>query len=243
MPAPALVRRYRLAYEDPAACLADQRALARDHRFSHVSGQARPVVGGGWNYVVEAVAPHTGGPGPHHPPDDVPLIGGLVHDRDTQEIEDLWYAEYLRRPGRDERTLRVTGEWDRPHPWLSLLLPEEAAVSFVPEVLADSAQRGLRTCGAVQLRPLSGSALRPWPRDGRNAAPAPRCSASTWPRTHRTSTPCATRSTAPCRRWTCGCRTPRWSPMFDAYPPPRDGTKGTPLVLALNRDRRLLLGG
>jgi hypothetical protein len=31
--------------------------------------------------------------------------------------------------------------------------------------------------------------------------------------------------------------------MLDAYPPPHDGTKGTPLVLALSRDRRLLLGG
>ncbi|WP_257234566.1 acyltransferase domain-containing protein [Streptomyces sp. JV178] len=31
--------------------------------------------------------------------------------------------------------------------------------------------------------------------------------------------------------------------MLDAYPPRRDGTKGTPLVLALSRDRRLLLGG
>lgn len=161
VPAPTLVRRYRLSYADPAAYVADQRALALDDRFSHVCGQARPAVGGGWEYVVEAVAPYPGDRGPDRRPlDDALLIGGLAHDRDTQEIEDLSYEEYLRRLDRDERILRVTGEWNRPHPWLTLLLPEEATASFVPAVLADAAQHGLRTSGVVQLRPLSNSALR-----------------------------------------------------------------------------------
>lgn len=156
VPAPTLVRRYRLYHEDPATYFADQRRLARDDRFSHVSGQARPTVGGGWDHVVEAVAPHAG----QLPPHDALLIGGLAHDHDIEEIEDLSYEEYLRRPDRDERILRVTGEWTRPHPWLSLLLPEDAAASFVPAVLADAAQHGLRTSGAVRLRPLDGAALR-----------------------------------------------------------------------------------
>ncbi|WP_200301472.1 FAD-binding protein [Streptomyces adelaidensis] len=156
MPAPALVRRYRLYYEDPAAYFTDQRRLSRDDRFSHVSGQARPALGGSWDYVIEAVAPHPG----RLPCDDALLIGDLAHDRDLEEIEDLSYEEYLRRPARDERILRVTGEWSRPHPWLTLLLAEEAAVSLVPAVLGDTAQHGLRTCGMVQLRPLERAALR-----------------------------------------------------------------------------------
>lgn len=101
------------------------------------------------------MAPHS----PELPGDDDLLIGDLDHDRDTVEIEDLSYAEYLHRPERDARLLRVTGEWQRPHPWLSLLVPEDAAAAFVPSVLADPAQRGLRTCGAVQLRPLTGRTL------------------------------------------------------------------------------------
>lgn len=76
-------------------------------------------------------------------------------------IEDLSYEEYLRRLYRDERILRVTGEWTRPHPWLTLLLPEETAASFVPAVLADAAQHGLRTCGAVQLRPSAAPPCAP----------------------------------------------------------------------------------
>nr|WP_203615810.1 FAD-binding protein [Streptomyces sp. SID13726] len=155
LPAPARVRRFRLHLGEPQRYLTDQRRLCRDGRFSHVCGQARPAVGGAWTYMIEAVAPHTD----ELPGDDDLLIGDLGHDRDTVEIEDLPYEEFLHRPRRDERLLRATGEWQRPHPWLSLLLPEDSAAAFVPEVLADPAQRALRTCGAVQLRPLTGRAL------------------------------------------------------------------------------------
>ncbi|MHC3467146.1 FAD-binding protein [Streptomyces sp. 7R007] len=155
VPAPERVRRYRLYHHAPATYFADQRRLARDARFSHVAGQARPATGGGWLYMIDAVAPHTG----QLACDDPLFIGDLDHDPDTAEIEDLSYAEYLHRLDRDERLLRATGEWERPHPWLTLLLPEEAAVSFVPSVLADRAQQGLRCCGTVQLRPLTNSAL------------------------------------------------------------------------------------
>ncbi|MFF7162129.1 FAD-binding protein [Streptomyces sp. NPDC008086] len=156
VPAPTHVRRYRLYHDAPGTYLTDQRRLARDGRFSHVAGQARPVLGGGWQYMIEAVVPYDGGP----PADDEPLIGDLDHDPDTEEIADLSYAEYVHRLDRDERLLRATGEWDRPHPWLTLLLPEAAVASFVPAVLAEDAQRGLRCCGTVQLRPLSARTLR-----------------------------------------------------------------------------------
>jgi cytokinin dehydrogenase len=161
VPAPAHVRRYRLYHDSPDTYVTDQRRLARDSRFSHVAGQARPALGGGWRYMIEAVAPHTGRPGAGRPLlDDELSIGDLDHDRDTEEIADLSYAEYLHRLDRDERLLRATGEWDRPHPWLTLLLPEEAALSFVPAVLSEPAQQGLRACGTAQLRPLTGRTLR-----------------------------------------------------------------------------------
>jgi cytokinin dehydrogenase len=161
VPAPERVRRYRLYHETPGTYFADQRRLARDGRFSHVVGQARPVLGGTWHYMIEAVAPYDGRlPRAGELSTDDLLIGDLDHDRDTEEIEDLSYAEYLHRLDRDERLLRATGEWDRPHPWLTLLLPETAAASFVPAVLGEADQHGLRFCGVVQLRPLSGRVLR-----------------------------------------------------------------------------------
>ncbi|MCI3274069.1 FAD-binding protein [Streptomyces cylindrosporus] len=155
LPAPARVRRYRLHHRTPGTFFTDQRRLARDARFSHVAGQARPAPGGDWHYIIEAVAPHNG----QLPPEDGLFIGDLDHDPDTEEIEDLSYAEYLHRLDRDERLLRASGEWQRPHPWLTLLLPEEAATSFVPSVLSEDAQQALRVCGSVQLRPLTGSTL------------------------------------------------------------------------------------
>lgn len=153
--APSRVRVHRLYHPGPESFLRDQRRLCRDDRFSHVCGLVRPVTGGAWTYMIEAVAPHTG----ELPGGDALSADGLGHDPDTVEIEDLSYREYLHRPRRGERMLRVTGEWQRPHPWLSLLLPEDAVAAFVPAVLADRAQRGLRTCGVVQLRPLSGRTL------------------------------------------------------------------------------------
>ncbi|MFI6013145.1 FAD-binding protein [Streptomyces sp. NPDC051243] len=161
MPAPTHVRRYRLYYDTPDTYVTDQRRLARDSRFSQVAGQVRPDLGGSWRYMIEAVAPHPGRPSTERPRiDDEPLIGELDHDRDTEEIADLSYGEYLHRLDRDERLLRATGEWDRPHPWFTMLLPEEAVPSFVPAVLSEDAQQGLRVCGTVQLRPLTGRALR-----------------------------------------------------------------------------------
>jgi FAD/FMN-containing dehydrogenase len=160
VPAPTHVRRYRLYHDSPDTYVTDQRRLARDERFSHVSGQARPALGGGWQYMIEAVAPYGDQPCFRQPPADTGLlVEDLDHDRDTEEIADLSYAEYLHRLDRDERLLRATGEWDRPHPWLTLLLPEESVTSFVPALLAEEAQHGLRTCGTVQLRPLTGRAL------------------------------------------------------------------------------------
>jgi FAD/FMN-containing dehydrogenase len=160
IPAPTHVRRYRLYHDSPGTYVADQRRIARDARFSHVTGQARPSADGGWRYMIEAVAPHTDRPRSGRPPaDDELSIGDLDHDRDTEEIADLSYAEYVHRLDRDERLLRATGEWDRPHPWLTLLLPEQAALSFVPALLAEDAQLGLRVCGTVQLRPLDGRTL------------------------------------------------------------------------------------
>ncbi|MCI3273497.1 hypothetical protein [Streptomyces cylindrosporus] len=122
----------------------------------YLEGQARPLGGPGWQYMIEAVAPHseTG------PPDDRTQIGGLSHDRDTQETADLAYLEFARRVAREEEILRLTGEWSRPHPWLNLLLPESSAAAIVSDTLADEDLRDLRTRGLVLLYPIPSRRLR-----------------------------------------------------------------------------------
>ncbi|MET7700092.1 FAD-binding protein [Streptomyces sp. NPDC005485] len=155
-PAPERVRRYRLYHQSPESFFADQHRLVRDRRFSHLDGQVRPALHHTWHYMIEAVVPHRTG---HLPLDDDLLIGDLGHVSDTVEIEDVSYGAHLHRLDRAERILRVTGEWQRPHPWLTLLLPARTAPAFVAEVLADSAQNDLRTNGVVQLHPLLGGRL------------------------------------------------------------------------------------
>ncbi|MFJ9900630.1 FAD-binding protein [Streptomyces sp. NPDC091280] len=155
-PAPERVRAYRLYHANLESYLADQRMLARDGRFDQLQGRARPTVGHGWEFVVEAAAHHTGS----RPPDDSGLLDDLRHERDTEEIGNVSYTEFLHRAVAEERILRVTGEWLRPHPWLTLLLPDDCVSAFVPAVLRDEAQRDLWTRGLVLLCPLRAEALR-----------------------------------------------------------------------------------
>ncbi|MEU9450233.1 FAD-binding protein [Streptomyces sp. NPDC048277] len=149
-PAPALVRRYCLYYPDLDAYLSDQRLLATDRRFRYLEGQARPVedTADGWHYMVEALAAHQG----PTPPDDGKLLGDLSFG--TAETEDLDYAEFANRVAADEETLRASGEWLHPHPWLNLLLPEDTAASVVTDILADPAFADLRENGLALLYPL-----------------------------------------------------------------------------------------
>ncbi|MGW1052120.1 FAD-binding protein [Streptomyces sp. NPDC001118] len=156
VPAPDRVRRHCLYYTDLTRYLADQRRLAEEQRFAYLEGQARPAGEQGWQYMIEAVAPHTG----PHPPDDAALLGGLAHDPAATETEDLGYGEFAQRVDTDEEVLRATGEWLHPHPWLNLLLPQDSAESVVRAVLADPAFADLRDTGLVLLYPLLSDRLR-----------------------------------------------------------------------------------
>ncbi|MEU2711329.1 FAD-binding protein [Streptomyces sp. NPDC007205] len=156
VPAPDRVRRYCLYYPGLARCLADQRRLAEEPRFSCLEGQARPIGEHDWQYMIEAVAPHDG----PYPPDDSTLLAGLSYDPAALEAEDLGYGEFAHRVDTDEEVLRATGEWLHPHPWLNLLLPHDSAEPVVRAVLADPAFRDLRDTGLVLLYPVLSSRLR-----------------------------------------------------------------------------------
>ncbi|EST36037.1 FAD-binding protein [Streptomyces roseochromogenus] len=156
VPAPDRVRRYCLYYTDLTRYLADQRRLAEEQRFTYLEGQARPAGEHGWQYMIEAVAAHTG----PCPPDDTAPLDGLAHDRAATEVEDLGYGEFAQRVDTDEEVLRATGEWLYPHPWLNLLLPHDSAESVVRAVLAEAAFADLRDTGLVLLYPLLSGRLR-----------------------------------------------------------------------------------
>ncbi|MGH3674086.1 MAG: FAD-binding protein, partial [Pseudonocardiaceae bacterium] len=134
IPAPARVRRYRLYYHDLATFLEDQRHLVLRSRFDFLQGQIVLVAPGTWRYFVEAAAYHT----PLPVPADAALLEGLDDDRAAREIDDLPYREFAHRLDTGEATLRVSGEWLHPHPWLTSFLPAQTAAALVGEVLASN---------------------------------------------------------------------------------------------------------
>ncbi|MFH8369975.1 FAD-binding protein [Streptomyces sp. NPDC018031] len=151
--APARVRRYQLSYRDLAAFLADQHRLAHEGRFGHLEGQPRPEPDGTWTHLLEAAAFEPCDRA-SWPPPDRELLGDLAHQRGTEEIEDLPYADFLDRMAPGEALLRTTGEWFHPHPWLNLFLPGAAARAVVAGTLAGLTRRDLGESGLVLLYPV-----------------------------------------------------------------------------------------
>jgi cytokinin dehydrogenase len=157
-PAPTTVRRYQLFYPSLSALTADQRTVARDGRFDYLEGEVQaPTDGSGrWLYTLEAVAFFDGST----PPPDAELLGDLSYTRGTEEIDDLPYFDFLNRLAAGVEYLKSIGEWDRPHPWLNVLLPDAATDALVTSVVSDLAPADIGLSGVVLLYPLRRALLR-----------------------------------------------------------------------------------
>lgn len=170
VPAPARVRKFTAAYDDVRPLTAALRRLVADGRSNgtvetkadHVSAQAYPAESGGWRYEIEAVGydydddgrpaglaagltgpdGSTGSPGP-----DVPA--GLS----PSSVEDIGYLDFAdqMRPGVAE--LEALGEWDRPHPWLCLFLPDSRTDALVEQAMAQLTPDAIGVSGVVLLNP------------------------------------------------------------------------------------------
>lgn len=158
LPAPSTVRHYQLFYPSVAALTADQRKVVRDGRFGYVEGQvqAAPDGSGGWLYMLEAVAFFDG----TTPPSDGSLLGDLSYTRGTEAIEDLDYFDFLNRLAAPVEYLRSIGEWDRPHPWLNVFLPDAATDSLVESVVSDLTPADIGLSGVILLYPVRRALLR-----------------------------------------------------------------------------------
>jgi cytokinin dehydrogenase len=154
IPAHTRARRYLLRYASLPQFLADQRLLMTSRRFDYLEGQAKP----GWVYEIEAVTYHT----PPGKPVDLP--GGLSYDRIEAE-EDLGYFDFLNRVAEGEQFLRQTGDWDRPHPWADLFLPDTAVEEFLAELMAGMTIEDLGENGVFLIYPFDTTKARaPRPR-------------------------------------------------------------------------------
>jgi cytokinin dehydrogenase len=144
IPAPARARRYVLHYSDLAQFLNDQRTLMASRRFHYLEGQAKP----GWFYEIEAVAYHSGGR-----PDADSLLADLSHEF-VESVEDLSYWEFLNRLAPGEEFLRSVGDWQRPHPWSDVFLPDSVADSFLAGWLGSNTVDDIGENGVVLIYPF-----------------------------------------------------------------------------------------
>jgi FAD/FMN-containing dehydrogenase len=154
IPAHTHARRYVLRYPDLAQFLADQRLLLAGRHFDHLEGQAKP----GWVYEIEAVSYYT----PPAAPIDVPA--GLSYER-VESVADLTYFDFLNRVAEGEQFLRQIGDWDRPHPWADLFLPDTAADEFLTGLMAEMTIEDLGENGVFLIYPFDTTvATAPRPR-------------------------------------------------------------------------------
>lgn len=153
VPAPARVRRYRVYYSDPLRLLRVQRALVSRGRFDYVEGQALPDPHHrGWRYMVEAAAYYT--------PPNRPFDSLLLDRHGIEEVDDLSYAEFVDRMTDPVRDLVAAGEWQRPHPWWTVLLPDSVADQVVTSVMDDLRPADMGDSGVIMLYPLLRDRLR-----------------------------------------------------------------------------------
>lgn len=144
IPAPARARRYLLHYSDLAQFLNDQRTLMASRRLHYLEGQAKP----GWFYELEAVAYYSG-----DQPDADSLLGDLSHEF-VESVEDLTYWEFLNRLAPGEQFLRSVGDWQRPHPWTGVFLPDSVADAFLAGWLASKTVDAVGENGTVLIYPF-----------------------------------------------------------------------------------------
>lgn len=156
-PAPATVRRYQLPYPSVTALTADQRKVVRDKRFAYVEGQILATEnGGGWAFILEAVAFFDG----KTPPDDRALLAGLDHLPGGAQIDDLPYFDFLNRLAGTVELLKANGEWARPHPWWNGFLPDRATDAFATATLNKLTPADIGASGLILLYPFARARLR-----------------------------------------------------------------------------------
>lgn len=149
VPAPERVRKFTVGFGDVRSLTAALRRLVADGRANgvvegradHVSAQAYPAEGGGWRYEIEAVVYDTGA--------ELEVPAGLVPDG----VEDVGYLEFAdqMRPGVAE--LVALGEWQRPHPWLCLFLPDSRADTLIDKAMAELSPDDMGLSGVVLINP------------------------------------------------------------------------------------------
>ena len=152
VPAPAMVRQYTLTYPTERALTADQRKVLRDGRFDWLEGALSPAAAsGGWSFALEGAVYYRG---PQEPPADAVVLAGLDYVG-APATQDFGYADFVDQLAPDVAYLMSTGEWNDPHPWINVFLPDAETDGYLERVLAEASATDIGASGVVLLYPVS----------------------------------------------------------------------------------------
>ncbi|WP_051713492.1 FAD-binding protein [Actinoalloteichus caeruleus] len=159
VPAPAVVRRVRLTVGGPRALVEAQRELLGDEKPDHMQGLVQ-VVDGGWRHRLDLAEFVDEAAGPSWVSGGRPLPAGLASRVEVAERSRHSHREFVHRGAADEARLRETGDWDAPHPWAAVFLPDAHAEDAVADILDGLTPRLLGEAGLVLVYPLRSIMLR-----------------------------------------------------------------------------------
>ena len=135
VPAHERARVCTISFPSLDTLVASQLAVARERRFSYLEGQIIASEPGQWSYHLEAATFYSGeAPAPP---------AGASRGPCPADIEELGYLAFCHRLTPGIRLLAATGDWYRPHPWLSVFLPCDAVRQYVADALAGLAPQTL----------------------------------------------------------------------------------------------------
>ncbi|HEY3709934.1 MAG TPA: FAD-binding protein [Amycolatopsis sp.] len=154
IPAPDRVRRVKAYYPTAGELLTRQRELLADGRFDFLQGEILPSPEG-WLYMLDAAAYYTGA----EEPDDRALVEGIGYETGRDTIEDLGYREFATRLDDTVTYLESTGDWQAPHPWIDLFLPDRATGTFVDGIMNGLTQADLGASGLILVYPVPSAVL------------------------------------------------------------------------------------
>ncbi|MEU3271535.1 FAD-binding protein [Saccharomonospora sp. NPDC006951] len=154
-PARQRARKWKLTYDSLDDYLTDQRTAVGESRFDHLEGRLVLDDSGEWRYILEGTSYFS----LPDEPDEAALLGGLSFDHESVETEDRTYHGFLDRMAESETVLRADGDWFRPHPWITVIAPDDGVADVVTETLAETGREELGDSGIVLLYPLRAETL------------------------------------------------------------------------------------
>ena len=150
VPAPQMVRQYTLTYPTERALTADQRKTLRDGRFDWLEGALSPTTStGGWSFALEGAVYYSA----DHAPVDAAVLAGLDYVG-APVTQDFTYADFVNQLAPAIAYLMSTGEWNDPHPWINVFLPDAETDTYMQNVLADATATDIGASGVVLLYPV-----------------------------------------------------------------------------------------